>query len=145
LNCRNCGDPVPEERAGAGYDYCMKTACVQTCIRPLNVVAVAVNKSNDQLVLREQLDLPRTVGRSRADGGQYGVVRRPARREAEALTDGQRIARMRERLEARLGSCRDQAERTKLIDSYNARVRRMNIRYRHTALYRQDDPTRASS
>ncbi len=55
LKCRHCGDRVPEERADAGYDYCLKPDCVEACIRPLNVVAVAVNKSNDQLALREQL------------------------------------------------------------------------------------------
>jgi hypothetical protein len=145
LKCRNCGDLVPEERAGAGYDYCMRTACVEACLRPLNVVAVGVNKSNDQLVLREQLGIPRIVGRSRADGGQYGVARRPARRESQALTDGQRITRMRQDLLARLETCGDDVERAKLVDSYNARVRRMNIRYRHAGLYSESGRPRGRS
>ncbi len=51
------------------------------------------------------------------------------------LTDGQRIGRMRKRLEAQLEKCQDHDERAKLIDAYNARVRRMNIRYRRTGLY----------
>ncbi len=135
LKCRHCGDRVPEERADAGYDYCLKPDCVEACIRPLNVVAVAVNKSNDQLALREQLDIPRIVGRTRTDGGQYGVAHRPPRQEPEVLTDGQRIGRMRKRLEAQLEKCQDHDERAKLIDAYNARVRRMNIRYRRTGLY----------
>ena len=54
------------------------------------------------------------------------------------LTDGQRIERMRRRLETRLRGCTDEAERTRLIDAYNSQVRRMNIRYRRTGLYRQD-------
>jgi IS1 family transposase len=54
------------------------------------------------------------------------------------LTDGQRIDRMRRRLEDRLRHCTDKAERTRLIDAYNSQVRRMNIRYRRTALYRED-------
>jgi len=37
----------------------MMPTCVEACIRPLNVVAIAVNKSNEQLALREQLDIPR--------------------------------------------------------------------------------------
>jgi hypothetical protein len=142
--CRNCGDPVSEERADAGYDYCMKPRCVEVCIRPLNVVAVGVNKSNAQLALREQLDIPRIVARTRTDGGQYGIPHRPARLEPEVLTDGQRITRMRRDLEARLEVCGDQAERAKLIDAYNARVRRMNIRYRHIGLYRESESSRSS-
>ncbi len=114
----------------------MKPACVEACIRPLNVVAVGVNKSNDQLALREQLDIPRFAGRTRADGGQYGAADRPARREPEVLTDGQRITRMRQDLEAQLEECGDEVEQAKLIDEYNARVRRMNIRYRRIGLYR---------
>ncbi len=141
MKCRNCGDPVSEERADAGYDYCMKPACVEACIRPLNVVAIAVNKSNEQLALREQLDIPRIAGRIRADGGQYGAVHRPARREPKALTDGQRITRMRQDLEAQLDDCGNEAERAKLIDAHNAQVRRMNIRFRRTGLYQDNDPT----
>jgi hypothetical protein len=145
LKCRRCGDPVSEERTDAGYDYCMKPACVEACIRPLNVVAIAVNKSNDQLALREQLDIPRIGGRSRVDGGQYGVAYRPAQREPEVLTDGQRIARRRQVLEARLEDRDDKAERARLIDAYNARVRRMNIRYRRSGLYREIDPPATAS
>jgi hypothetical protein len=145
LKCRNCGDVVSEERADAGYDYCVKPACVEACIRPLNVVAVGVNKSNDQLALREQLDIPRIAARTRTDGGQYGIAHRPERRQPEVLTDGQLITRMRLDLEALLADCRDPAERANLIDAHNARVRRMNIRYRRTGLYRESDSTRVRS
>ena len=93
MDCRHCGDVVSKERVDAGYDYCMQEKCVEACLRPLHVVAVAVNKSNDQLVLREQLDIPRVSSSARADGGQYGAPRRPLRREPRVLTDGQKIAR----------------------------------------------------
>ena len=145
LNCRQCGESVPEERIDAGYDYCVKPACVEACLRPLNVVAIAVNKSNDQLALREQLDIPAIVSRTRTDGGQYGAAHRPPTREPRVLTDGQRIARMREVLEARLEACQDPVERARLIDTYNARVRRMNIRFRRMGLYSQSDPRRVRS
>jgi hypothetical protein len=146
VKCRNCGDLISRERADAGYDYCVKPACVEICIRPLNVVAVGVNKSNDHLTLREQLDIPRIVARTRTDGGQYGIAHRPEQpRQAEVLTDGQRIARMRQDLEALLAECGDQAERANLIDAHNARVRRMNIRYRRTGLYRESDAPRTGS
>ena len=138
MNCRYCGDTIPEERAQAGYDYCVKQECSDQGLRSLNVVAIHVNKSNDQYALREQLDIPEIEGGARVDGGQYGIRHRPARREPDVLTDGQRIDRMRRRLEARLSRCTDDAERTRLIDAYNSQVRRMNIRYRRTALYRED-------
>jgi hypothetical protein len=139
LKCRNCGELISDERAEAGYDYCMQPACVEACIRPLNVVAVGVNKSNDQLALREELDIPRIAARTRTDGGQYGIAHRPSRREPEVLTDGQRITRMRQDLEARLKECGDEAERARLIDAHNARVRRMNIRFRRIGLYHESD------
>ena len=63
------------------------------------------------------------------------------RREPKALTDGQRITRMRQDLEAQLDDCGNEAERAKLIDAYNAQVRRMNIRFRRTGLYQGNDPT----
>jgi hypothetical protein len=42
---------------------------------------------------------------------------------------------MRRQLEAELEECTDQAERSRLIDTYNAQVHRMNIRYRRIGLY----------
>ena len=78
------------------------------------------------------LTSPGSPGAFAADGGQYGAVHRPARREPKALTDGQRITRMRQDLEAQLDDCGSEAERAKLIDAYNAQVRRMNIRFRRT-------------
>jgi hypothetical protein len=138
LNCTYCGDRIPDERAQEGYDYCVKQECSKQGLRALNVVAIHVNKSNDQYALREQLDIPEIEGGAQVDGGQYGIRHRPPRREQEVLTDGQRIDRMRRRLEARLDDCTDDAERSRLIDAYNSEVRRMNIRYRRTGLYRKD-------
>lgn len=139
MNCRYCGDPIPEERVGEGYDYCVKSDCSEQGLRALNVVAIHVNKSNDQYALREQLDIPEIEGGARVDGGQYGIRHRPSRREPEVLTDGQRIERMRRGLEHRLRDCTDEVQRAKLIDAYNNQVRRMNIRYRRTGLYRNGD------
>ena len=138
MNCRYCGESIPEERVDEGYDYCVEQACCEQGLHALNVVAIHVNKSNDQFALREQLDIPAIAGGAQIDGGQYGIPHRPARREPEVLTDGQRIERMRRRLEARLRDCTDDGERTSLIDAYNSQVRRMNIRYRRTGLYRED-------
>lgn len=138
MRCRYCGESIPQERVNEGYDYCVKQECCEQGLRALNVVAIHVNKSNDQFALREQLDIPEIAGGAHVDGGQYGIPHRPARREPEVLTDGQRIERMRRGLEARLRGCTDEAERTRLIDAYNSQVRRMNIRYRRTGLYRDD-------
>lgn len=138
MNCTYCGDTIPEERAQAGYDYCVKQECSEQGLRALNVVAIHVNKSNDQFALREQLDIPEIEGGAQVDGGQYGIRHRQPRRERKVLTDGQRIDRMRRRLEARLDDCTDEDERARLIDAYNGQVRRMNIRYRRTGLYQEN-------
>jgi hypothetical protein len=113
-------------------------------MRGLNLVAIHVNKSNDQLALREQLDIPRIAARTSPDGGQFGVPYCEPVSEAEVLTDGQRIHRMRKALTTRLEGSDDESERKRLIDAYNARVRRMNIRYRRTGLYRDTGRTPAS-
>jgi hypothetical protein len=138
VNCRYCGESLPEERANEGYDYCVEKDCSEQGLHALNVVAIHVNKSNDQFALREQLDIPEISGGSTIEGGQYGIPYRRKKQEPEVLTDGQRIERMRRRLEDRLRHCTDKSERTRLIDAYNSQVRRMNIRYRRTALYRDD-------
>lgn len=107
-------------------------------MRPLHVVAISVNKSNDQYALREQLDIPEHAGGTLVDGGQYGIPHRPRRREPEVLSDGQKIKAMRRRLEDQLRSATTKAERSRLIRAYNAQVRKMNIRYRRSGLYRED-------
>jgi hypothetical protein len=112
-------------------------------MRSPNVVAIHVNKSNDQYVLREDLDIPQVAGRTRVDGGHYGAPLRPRRApRSGSLTDGQRIDRMRRELEAELEECTDKAERSRLIDTYNAQVRRMNIRYRRIGLYPREARTK---
>lgn len=140
LNCRYCGVELPQERSKEGFDYCVKEACVERGMRPLNVVAISVNKSNDQYALREQLGIPEHAGGTVVDGGQFGIPHRPRRREPEVLTDGQRIDRMRRRLEAELRNCTNKVERSRLIRAHNAEVRKMNIRYRRTGLYREKPP-----
>ncbi|HEX4219040.1 MAG TPA: hypothetical protein VHZ02_11760 [Acidimicrobiales bacterium] len=136
VNCKNCGDALPEERRSSGYDYCTAPACVEACLRGPNVLAIHVNKSNDQYVLRKDVDIPQVVGGTRVDGGHYGAPPRPHRpSRPRSLTDGQQIDRMRRELDATLEKCVDKAERSRLIDTYNARVRRMNIRYRRMGLY----------
>jgi hypothetical protein len=135
LNCKYCGEELPRERSSEGFDYCIKAACVERGIRPLNVVAISVNKSNDQYALREQLGIPENGSKAVVDGGQFGIPHRPRREDPEVLTDGQRIERMRRRLEAELRDCTNKSERSKLIRAYNAKVRKMNIRYRRTGLY----------
>ncbi|MBO0715537.1 MAG: hypothetical protein J2P59_12330 [Acidimicrobiales bacterium] len=140
MNCRYCGEELPRERSTEGFDYCVKADCVERGMRPLNVVAISVNKSNDQYALREQLDIPEHAGGTLVDGGQYGIPHRPRRREPEVLSDGQKIKRMRRHLEDQLRSCTSKTERSRLIRAYNAQLRTMNIRYRRAALYREDPP-----
>src|SRR5207302_11102035 len=86
LRCRYCGESIAQERVDEGYDYCVKRECCEQGLRALNVVAIHVNKSNDQFALREQLDIPEIAGGAHIDGGQYGIPHRSARREPEVLT-----------------------------------------------------------
>jgi DNA-directed RNA polymerase subunit N (RpoN/RPB10) len=101
--CVTCGSELHPERAEK-YDYCTRRECRERNARPLEIVAVAVNKAADQyLVLNERTkeDLAagryqdqrkssavtdpatgeRTGGRSRPEAGQApGTVARPGRR-----------------------------------------------------------------
>ena len=74
LKCRHCGDLVVEERVDAGYDYCLKPSCVEACIRPLSVVAVAVKISNCEAVVAVDIDATRAV-QNRAP--RFGLRQRP--------------------------------------------------------------------
>jgi hypothetical protein len=101
--CVTCGSELHPERAEK-YDYCTRRECRERNARPLEIVAVAVNKAADQyLVLNERTkeDLAagryqdqrkssavtdqatgeRTSGRPRPEAGQApGTVARPGRR-----------------------------------------------------------------
>jgi hypothetical protein len=134
LRCRNCGEEFSAERAELGYDYCTNRPCVEACLEPLDVVAVSVNKAADQYVLREHLHLPKHVAESSIDGsGSLGLRFRkpPAHRRPPSTSDA--IAQLESELDAKLAGEDDPARRRKLINDHNAKLRRLNIRYRRTA------------
>ena len=139
VSCRNCGTAVPQERVELGYDYCTKRECVALCLQTPDIVAVGVNKAADQYVRREDLNLP-AVPRSTAVSGDQDypplAPRRPERRPPlEVLSDAGRIAKLEADLDeqlARLGPD-DHAERLRLINAFNAKLRGFNIRYRTLA------------
>jgi hypothetical protein len=137
LNCKNCGARFSDERAELGYDYCSRKECVDACFKPLDLVAVAVNKASDQYVLRRHLDLPpqppaRKPGRD--EGGWLSGLRTKEPAKAPQLdTTAARIARLEAELDAALQTEHDPARRAKLVNDYNARLRRLNIRYRQSA------------
>ena len=135
MRCRNCGGEFSAERAELGYDYCTSPACVEACLEPLNVVAVSVNKAADQYVLREHLRLPKHVAESSIDAGSGSLglrFRKPQTpRRPKGTSDA--IAELEAELEAQLAVEDDPARRRKLTNDHNAKLRRLNIRYRRIA------------
>ncbi len=136
MHCRNCGDEFSAEREALGYDYCTKPACVEACLKPLNVVAVHVNKASDQYVLREQLDLPEHKPTGAIDPGWTPLVtpRIPptAKNRPRPLTTVEAIDALESELDAALTVETDPDRRNKLRNDYNAKLRHFDIRYRRT-------------
>ena len=134
MQCKHCGDQVPPERAHLGYDYCIKQACVDACFKPLNVVAVHVNKASDQYVLREQLDLPEHKPSGSIDPGWAPLsvprAERTAHKHARPMTTVEAINELEAELDAALAVEADPRARNKLVNDYNAKLRQFDIRYR---------------
>ena len=57
--CVHCGQPVPEGRAGAGYDYCMDKDCVVKALhsRQANLRLVLMPKQGFTYVFADSPDL----------------------------------------------------------------------------------------
>jgi len=141
LECRECGAVVDPERVEHGYDYCTRDECVEACFTPLDVIAVAVNKASDQYVLKRDLGWTDPPARERAheEGGWLSGLApgKPATkatpRSSAPRTTARRIAELEAQLDADLEREDDPAQRAKLVNDFNARLRRLNIRYRRTA------------
>ena len=139
VSCRHCGAAVPEDRVELGYDYCTGRDCVTVCLGGPEIVAVGVNKAADQYVRREDLKLA-TVPRSTVVTGDQDyppfAPGRPERRPPlDALSDAGRIARLEGELDRQLAQLDpdDRAERLRLVNAFNAKLRAFNIRYRTLA------------
>ena len=136
LHCTNCGDELSSERAELGYSYCTREECVAACFEPADVVALAVNKAADQYLLRRHLELPEHPPRPEVDRdtlGALGLAGREAPEHPRARRTASRINRMEAELDAALAAESDPARRRKLVDDHNAKLRRLNIRYRRSA------------
>jgi hypothetical protein len=48
--CIECGDELPGERAGLGYDYCTKDACQKKHFRGLRMTVLGTNKGAEVVV-----------------------------------------------------------------------------------------------
>jgi hypothetical protein len=137
LHCTNCGDELSSERSELGYSYCTRDECVAACFEPVAVVALAVNKASDQYLLRRHLDLPEHPARpSTSDDdhlGALGLAGRQATERPRTRATASRIARLESELDAALAEESDPARRRKLVNDHNAKLRRLNIRYRRSA------------
>jgi len=149
LQCRNCGDVVDPRRVELGYDYCRKEECQRQCLQRVRLAAVGVNKAADYYQRADEV-LPPAPPRvvvptpDPDDGaGEESRASRPARRkdgrplstlerlraQEKALDDA--LTRSYERFRhGEITASEMDHERDHLIDSFNARVRSENIRYR---------------
>jgi hypothetical protein len=144
MQCKNCGCELATERAELGYDYCTERACVEACLKGLNVIAVHVNKASDQYVLREQLDLPAHHSTPTVDPGWAPLFTRVPRNQKSRRhrkTTVEAINELEATLDAALANESDPQRRRKLVNDYNARLRRFDIRYRRTRQRRVDEPS----
>jgi hypothetical protein len=100
------------------------------------VVAVAVNKASDQYVLKRDVGWtdPQPRRAVRDEGGWLrGLASRTPPKPAVPRSSADRIAELEAQLEGDLASEDDPLRRAKLVNDFNARLRRLNIRYRRTA------------
>jgi hypothetical protein len=141
MQCRHCGQDFSEERARLGYDYCTEPSCVGACLKRLNVVAVHVNKASDQYVLREHLDLPDHKSTRSLDPGWTPLLATSAGAQRAVTRNKTTVAAINE-LEAELDEAlaveTDPRQRNKLVNDYNAKLRRFDIRYRRLRQRQRD-------
>jgi hypothetical protein len=136
LRCRHCGAELAPERVELRYDYCTRAECVKACFEPLAVVSVGVNKASDQYVLKRDLGWtdpqPRRAVR---DGGGWlsGRTPRTPPKTAMPRSSAARVAELEAQLDSDLAREDDPVRRAKLVNDFNARLRRLDIRYRRTA------------
>jgi hypothetical protein len=143
VQCRQCEEELTPERAALGYDYCTRPECVEACFEPVDVVALGVNKAADQYLLRRHLDIPEPTARTSGDApddsfGALNLVGKPPTARSQSRTTtakstAAKIAALEAELDAALACEQDPAQRRKLVDDHNARLRQLNIRYRRTA------------
>ena len=136
MQCRHCGAALSAERAELGYDYCTREECVDACFEPVDVIAVAVNKASDQYVLNRDLEWsePRAHEPIANEGGWLpGVGRRTDSKRPARPTTVSRIDELEAQLDVDLAREDDPIARAKLVNDFNARLRRLNIRYRRAA------------
>jgi hypothetical protein len=133
MDCKKCGEYFPEERAELGFDYCTKPACVEACLRPLRMASLGVNKASDQYVLLDDLELPEPKATIAIDPGWAPLLRNKSNASTPTSRRKGTVQIIREleaALDAELAGETDPRKRAKLVNDHNARLRRLNIRYR---------------
>jgi hypothetical protein len=55
VECRNCGGPLDPQRVELGYDYCLADECQRTCLKPVLLAAVGVNKAAEHYARAEDI------------------------------------------------------------------------------------------
>jgi hypothetical protein len=150
MKCKNCGEPVDPRRVELGYEYCTRPECQERCLERVELAAVAVNKASDQYVRADEVVPAGPSARWGIDPepAEDDAVERPRRRPREAPPARRRssttkkleraadrldaeLARLYERFcHAELTAAEMRSRQNERIRTFNALVRRENIRYR---------------
>jgi hypothetical protein len=129
-----------------GYDYCTRRECQELLMKRVELARVTVNKAADQYVRAEEVVPSGPRPRWGIDEEDESADR-PRHRVAESppvrrLSTEKRLQRAAQRLDAALVEaygrfCRSEIthaemrrEQNALVEAFNGRVRRENIRYR---------------
>jgi hypothetical protein len=132
-----------------GYDYCRKEECQRQCLQRVRLASVGVNKAADYYQRADEVLPPASPGVAppppdQDDGaGEESRASRPARQsDGRPLSTLERLRAQEKALDEALARSYERfrhgeitasemdQERDHLIDSFNARVRSENIRYR---------------
>ena len=146
MKCRNCGDELDPRRVELGYDYCKRRECQELLMRRVELARVTVNKAADQYVRAEEVVPGGPRPRWGIDEEDEGADRPPRRVEEQQpvprLSTERKLRHAAQKLDAALMDvyerfCRSEithaemrSEQNALIEAFNDRVRRENIRYR---------------
>jgi hypothetical protein len=159
VTCTNCGDVLDPQRAGLGYDYCLKDECQERCIQRVRLAAIGVNKAADYYARAEELLSPPLVTSGRSSDAPDEVEPAPAPshhpepegprklkstlerlRELEAALDAALEATYQRFCQGEMTAVEMNRRRDEMIARFNRVVTGQNIRYRGMLRDRHGSP-----
>ncbi len=131
MKCKNCQSEIPSERAQE-YDYCTKTECVKKCMKSLNLIAVHVNKAADLFELRENIlipEIPPAFSVRREEPEKVSTPRRVLGRTTQKKSLVTPVMKLVQEYKEKKSQL-PESEHNKLRQEFNAKLRRLESRYR---------------